>query len=203
MIFIVFLNLYEIKSTYDAHWLKIFYHNSSNGVYFNNSNDSIFIDTKQKYSILQKIDDSFKYNNKFEFLLEYPELSGYNRWRQNINPINDIEKLGISPANGYEPVQISWNLSIWGGLVKSIYTCSLLDGSVGATTWWFSIGCYYGCWTGEKFPGPNSIEVTQVYLWIRIKDFDPFQKISCKYPFLRSSSFLINTFKILILNFLN
>ena len=155
----------EIKRSYDATWLKIFYHNSSNQCFFANQNEALKCDTFQKFSILGDINENFLINGKYEFLLEYPEVIGYNRWVQNVNPIFQSD----SSIPGYFGIQISWNTNYWGGLTKSSRsTWTLLDGSVGHSDWFYAIGSYvaYG---PSQFPGPNRA-VSLCYLWIRVDD---------------------------------
>ena len=166
--FVFSKSFYEIKELYNAKWLKIFFHNSSNQTYFHNKQEALNSKSFQKFSILGEINNNFLNNNKFEFLLEYPEIIGYNRWTQVANPIlqNDYSELG------YEGINISWSGEYWGGLALSSVTDSFLDGSIFHSFWFYSIGCYSGWWSSNKFPGPATSStryaVSLCYLWIRI-----------------------------------
>ena len=157
---------YEIINKYNAKWLKIFYHNSSSQIFFKNSEEALNCNTFHKYSILNEINNNFLINNKFEFLLEYPELNGYNRWVQNTNPINQTDSI----IPGYNGIHIDWSGVSWGGLARSSSIHTLLDGST--NSWYFAIGAFTYQPTPDKFPGPvigtNYLFVSYCYLYIRI-----------------------------------
>ena len=61
----------KIKSKYGATWELIFFHNSSNYEYFE-TEEAYFCNETNKFSIIGLIDDSFRYNGYYEYLLEYP-----------------------------------------------------------------------------------------------------------------------------------
>ena len=170
-IFFSICSCYETKYQYECTWLKIFYHKSTGGVFFKNFSQSMFSLDPNLYSIFSFLDDRFKINGKFEFLLEYPELSGYNRWRQALLPWNNDEITG-NAAEGYENVYNTWSGSYWGGLVKSNHGCgvhTLIDGSAGTIYWHYAIGCtstYYS----PQYPGPDGYLVVECCLWIRLSD---------------------------------
>ena len=194
--FCIFLNSsYEIKEFNNAKWLKIFYHNSSSQIYFLNKQEALNCKTFHKYSILGEINNKFLINNKFEFLLEYPEILGFNRWTQSANPIlqNDFSNLG------YQGINISWSGQYWGGLALSSDEGTFLDGSISHIRWFYAIGCYTNTWYIGKFPGPATsstyFPVSYCYLWIRI-DGTKFQINSQS----KKSIFKIFYFYIFILN---
>ena len=84
-----------------------------------------------KYSILSEAETIKKYSDdSFEFLLEYPELTGYNRWKQSIFPTKEPNNFSKSSATDYYPISITWNTSSWGGLSRSVSVDALLDGMV-------------------------------------------------------------------------
>ena len=118
-------------------WMKIFHHNmtkQSEG--FNSFEEAKFVSTKNKYSILSLIDKRYLIKGKYEFLLEYPSIQGFNRWRQTLFPLDEHDEKGKSCVIGYEKVYISWNTSSWCGLSLSLNaaafgcTPSLLDGII-------------------------------------------------------------------------
>ena len=39
------------------------------------------------FTILYELDQRYEINEQYEFLLEYPELSGFNRWKHKNGPI--------------------------------------------------------------------------------------------------------------------
>ena len=165
MFLIIFLTFF-IKNQFGVNWLKIFYHYSGNGDYFLNFNEALNISSPNKYSILLFIDDKYKINNKFEFLLEYPEFNNYNRWKQSKHPLNNLDNDQL--VEGYEPIYIGFN-SGWVGLVKSSDSRTVIDGHAGGY-WYYSIGTQIGGWTNNQFPGPppNSNSVKNCSLWLRI-----------------------------------
>ena len=195
MIFLIVF--YTFKTFQNSFWMKIFDHNSTDNTYFSNLTHSLYSLDSKLYSLLNKIDDSYKINNKFEFLLEYPELNGFNWWRQSIFPLFDDETTSFS--KGYEEIMITWRGRWWGGLVKSsanIYT--LLDGSVNHGNWYYSIGCINNAGYNNLIPGPafnnvDNIWISRVILWIRI----PFLKSKNQYFSKEIFYFLI--FQIFIL----
>lgn len=144
-----------------------------------NFSHAINCDSENMYSILHMLNDKYKINGKFEFLLEYPELGGCNRWKQSLNPLFDTDD--SAQAVGYEGINISWSVTQWGGLVRSSQkSFTVLDGSCGSVNWHYAIGVYKGnsysntqCPPlGDCFPGPSSINRV-VLLWVRINGNPP------------------------------
>ena len=100
----------ETRSDKDGiSWLKVVYHNSTNGVFFNKeANEQLFIITTQKYSILKYFNKVNRYNlNEYEFLLEYPNeeyIKGqFNWWKQTKNPTES----SINDDVGYTEINVS------------------------------------------------------------------------------------------------
>ena len=167
-------NFYKFENNFA--WILVFYHNTTSGNYYNkNNNEVLHCKSKYKFSILGKLND-FKMNDGFEFLLEYPELSGYNHWYQSSNPVFS------STVDNYRNISISWNASSWYGLAKSNEaTATLIDGS--PTSWHYPIGVYYD-WRerSKSLPGPYACstryqcEIHEVFLWTRVSN-EKIQKI--------------------------
>ena len=113
---------YYYKVEHEAMWKLVFYHNltQSNFTFFKISETSNYnrMDIGM-YSILYSINSKYLVNDKYEFLLEYPELNRYNHWRQLNNPINEMES--EQNASGYDPITIQMP-SNFGGISKSIWT---------------------------------------------------------------------------------
>ena len=174
--------------------MLVFYHNATGGHLFSNESEAIHTDSFQKYSVLDKINTDFLINGKYEFLLEYPGINGYNRWRQSLNPLHDIEQNGCQ-AKGYEPIQVQWTVKSFGGLVRSSQVANnLIDGSAGVLDhWWYSIGNYVGnSWSyancppnGGCFGGPGEKAYIQ-HLWIRINEKST--NICYTFPFQTSTN---------------
>jgi len=162
----------ESKFFKGATWFKIFYHDSSIGDYFHNYSEVLKCSSCRKFSVIGEIDSKYKYNDKYEFLLEYPEFNKYNRWRQTHNPKDNPEVEG-QKADGYEGVDITYSGMYWGGLVKSSFTQSAFDGSAGHNYWYYAIGCYSKWVNDNVFPGPSidlstGYAVKSVLLWVRV-----------------------------------
>lgn len=155
---------FETKTFGGATWLKVYYTNSKNGTVLWKDIDELgFSLQAYKWSILGML--PYFYNNtwKYEFLLEYPSLGKYNRWRQTSNPL-----LADQSVSGYSAVDISMTQNNWGGLALSSTkgTSCIIDGSPGATTWYYAIGQQQAYQGGIPANDPS---VQEVYLWIRIK----------------------------------
>jgi len=168
VVFIVLGFCYEVKEMHGAKWLKVFHHDCTGGYYFSNLEEAAFSTNPRKFSIIKLINDDYKVDGYFEFLLEYPEIPGMNRWKQLKSPYDNPEVYGKT-ADGYQGISISWDKYYWGGLIRSSLTgITLLEGSAGAQSYaWYMLGCisngYY-----PYIPGPNGIYVNIANLWIRI-----------------------------------
>ena len=170
LFFSIFLSQSNFRFKYDlnVYWMKIFHHNSTGNIYFNSKSEALSCNSEKKFSLLGNLGEYDKIDGFFEFLLEYPELSGYNRWKQEVNPLLIAENSNLSPATGYQPISISWNGSFWGGLVKSSHSDTFLDGSTNIEYYWYSIGQLFDYKNTGGFPGPNNIIVKECILWLRI-----------------------------------
>jgi hypothetical protein len=89
-------------------WLRIFYHNVTFRDEFSSESEALSSNTATKFSILSEIDGNFKFEGKFEFLLEYPGHEGHQRWKQTNFPLSELESADKANASGYEEVSISW-----------------------------------------------------------------------------------------------
>jgi len=154
---------HEIVQKYGSTWLKVFYHDSTGENYFNNKDQGKYSFDVKKYSILSDINASFLINGLYEFLLEYPETPGYNRWRQKFDPLHSQEN-GVV-AEGYDPIHISWTAYNWGGMFLHQNDRTLVDGCYDGY-WWYSLGTINNHYK-PGFPGPG-FAVTKCYMWVRI-----------------------------------
>ena len=173
---------FDFKHFRNKRWLKIFYHNVTGGeqFYFQSDEEALWSHTPQKYSILGLISDKFKINEYYEFLLEYPEIKGFNDWKQKIFPKDVDESKNIE--SGYtcdssEGCSCSWTGKFWKGLSRSYLSyLTFLDGSYNNENWWYSIGAKQGHANRIAFPGPvyegyrDGKHVYEVVLWIRCSD---------------------------------
>lgn len=155
-----------IKNFDDAKWVRVFHHNNKNGSVLWASNAQVLLkngyQAKHRQSILYNL-ENFRNNQKqFEFLLEYSELIGYNRWIQSSNPTTTSESI-----SGYTPIHIDFSSNGWSGLAKSNSGSTLIDGNVGNGNWNYAIGAIKA-WNGG-IPGASSTSIKEsTDLWIRI-----------------------------------
>ena len=150
-------------------WALIFHHNSTYG-YFTKNNVLNHYSTNL-FSVLSNVDDSFKIDDKFEFLLKYPELQDYVQWTQTVNPIFAKH----NESNGYVPKHYNWNYRYpFNGLsLTSSVNCALLDGTPNEPDWFFGIGAYgYALEKEGAIPGPfwndNGKYLHEVNLYIKV-----------------------------------
>ena len=160
-------------------WALIFHHESKYG-YFSSKNQALLSFNIRKFSVLSRVDDSFKIDDYFEYLLIYPEISGYSHWRQTINPIFANPK----EDNGYQNISFTWeNAQKFQGLSISSDKSTLLDGSPFEDTWYYSIGSVMkSSEFAYAIPGPqwkynNSTLQYNVSLYIKIRDYSFMKKL--------------------------
>ena len=160
---------YITKKEQGAEWTMIFYHDSVSGGFFSSLQEAMFCENPNRYSIFSKIDKNYKIEGYYEFLLEYPGVSGFNRWKQSELPWSIPEEIG-KIATGYIPINISWSGFGFGGLVKSNNNnnggITLLDGSAGTNYWFYAIGCVNPDVYQPYYPGPSTT-VGYSKLWIK------------------------------------
>lgn len=192
-----------IINKYGAQWLEVFYHNNHSGtVLFADREEAMHtIGNKDKYSILDCLEQYRGKDNKFEFLLEYPteNPNQYNRWKQTSNPLetkdirSDIGWDDSSIVEGCEPIHLDWLTrgNKWCGLISSISEQCLIDGTIG-TNWHFAIGANtsYSLDGFTGIPGPifkkdntampaqNYIIQNDVHLYVRIDNINNRQQIA-------------------------
>ena len=173
---------YEVMEKYGAKWLKIFYHNSKNNVYFDYAKKEAFfsISNSSKYSIMKYLPRIYRYQKeKYEFILEYPGKSGYNRWSQRINPLL-IKEHPFTGDIGFEEINLTWKGYVFSGLSQVNSNDTQFSCSVNTSYFHYSIGAYRNY--GEKtFAGPrinyengnsrSGFNVDEARVWIRVATF--------------------------------
>lgn len=149
-------------------YVKVFSHNSAIGGYFISKSEAQNCSTTGKFSILSTM-DKFKADGKYQFMLVYPESNKRNIWKQTNNPLNEniANTTTGKKVNGYEAIKTDLTGNFWGGLALSTTDVTLLDGSIGHSNWYYSIGAMQLWGTGTNtFPGGNDTSVTQAELWL-------------------------------------
>ena len=128
-----------------SYWMLLFHHNYTGKVMFEDRNEAINSNNPKKYSILYLLNDEYRTlkhgTMKYEFIINWPNLSYYFQWRQTKNPLDENDIIGISEVNGYEPIHVKNNPHLFGGLAKDAnFSRTLLNGQLGHTNWCTSIG---------------------------------------------------------------
>ena len=166
------------KYLYGAQGLLVFHQNITNQNYFRDADEAVNCSAPGKYSILAYINDTMKYNEKFEFLLKYDiNENKYNRWRQSNNPILEKEQENIDEVEGFDYVHLDYNNTKFGGLAVKVfetqYNCinCLLAGCLGYSDWYYGIGQYDPCDPGWDNSIPGQVvdnNIKNVWLYIRV-----------------------------------
>ena len=188
----IFYDGYEYKIFRGASWLKIFYQDADLGN-FTEVDQAKSCNETGKFSILEKARDMHHYwSDKYEFLLEYPSLQGFNRWQQSIYPLDASN----DDVGEFFNVSCSWTVNYWKGLQRYTNGCALLEGSIGNYRWYYAIGMKVNChrdWP-HYFPGPSGKQ-SKVYLWMRVPDIKGAFDLTCKCSNHRlSRSFVVIVF---------
>lgn len=154
-----------VKTFEGARWLRIFHHNLLGGTLYWDAKAQVLTnggyESLHKQSILYALENYRNKNNQFEFLLEYSDIPGYNRWIQTSNPTSTSEEV-----TGYKSVKTSWTSTNWYGLALSNSGSTVLDGNKG-NNWWYAVGVVSPHQGGVPvYNGNISKEITD--LWVRI-----------------------------------
>lgn len=161
------------RAQFEGDWVKVLYHDSSNGVMFSDANDyaeAKFINpdtpNADKYSILSEL-ESFRIEGKFTFKLYYPEQpSKTNIWSQTSNPVT--ASAGV--VTGYTAIDVNSTSQYWGGLERSTRPGqTFLDGSTPHNNWWYAVGCNDNYGGVNTYPGP-AVAITKTELWVKYKN---------------------------------
>ena len=177
------------SAKHEKFWKLLYYHDYSKVGKWKNLSEPLLSYNADKYSILSTLNYRYKIQGSYEFLLEYPDIVGYNQWTQTSNPLEEQETNsdGSRNAEGYKAISLTWSGNYFGGLVKSTNQYSLLDGSTYISDWWYAIGSNYDYQGGV--PGPNNKVITKSQLWIRVKNSPFMRYCSNKY---KTRSLLLN-----------
>lgn len=162
----------KTKTELSANWVRLFYHNSNKGtvLFSADKNEFLRCNAVDKISDLWALEQFRGKDGKFELLLQYQNSTGYNRWKQTSNFTKE------TTISGYEAVAVSWTSQSWGGLALSSTPANTwVDGSPGASTWYYAIGpkaAYQG-----GMPNENTVETGWVEIWVRCDDINLFRMI--------------------------
>ena len=164
------LSGHRFKRYNESNFVLIFSQKYPSGGLFHSEEECNKSIKKNKYSVIGLIDDKYKLNEYFHFLLEYPELHSKLEFKQH-HPIT-------SSSNNVQSIYYNNTYKNFAGLAKSAdKDNSCFDGSLGAekSNWFYSIGMKTK-YEGYQIPGPefvNSdifINVNKVLLWMKYDD---------------------------------
>ncbi|EAX98829.1 hypothetical protein TVAG_409670 [Trichomonas vaginalis G3] len=181
-------NKYRFTFFNDSYFQLIFYHDVRSGnYYFNKVNVKRYFG-QYTYSLLSDLEAEslYKTDNKYEFILHYPELGldEFNWWRQSLSPTIQTEdnlqnETGTPLVLGYENISVKFTTNNWGGLsLSKRENESYINGDVSPGFWFYSIG-NYGIEKG--IPGPTPTYLKQVALYVKITSLDMIRCISCRF----------------------
>ena len=157
-------------------WARIFHHNSRNYKFFKGKSAKFSLN-KDTFSLLSRIDDDFKHDDMFEYILEYPEPKSILHWKQDKNPIY----LKYNDEYNIEKLDKTESFGLFYGLTLSKYASTFLDGTSIVNLSHYSIGAYTSWPSPNTFPGPcSSSGYTIANLYIRIWNEALFNKLSYK-----------------------
>ena len=170
-------------------FLLVFHQNTFTKDFFTSQDEFLETNTFHKYSIWKYIDDDFKTDDVFEFIMEYPETGKFGRWTQTKNPLEAVDEENVNVVDKGS----TWETDMpFNGLhYSNRYEC-FMDGTNlvtqhGGNTWYFTIGLRME-WSGNILPNYKSqvlIEIHQVYLWLKITNLNLlkriFPQISCQH----------------------
>ena len=163
------LGKYTIMNYIDKSWVLLFKQDvSKNPRFFTNADEYLNYYNESDNDIYSILGEAHQWEKKFdqyEFLLEYPQLVGYNHWKQTNFPLD--EKQNKVPE-GYYNISNTWINLDFGGLIYN-GRCSLLKGSIRSSWWFYAIGTKPNCggFGVDSIPGPNTHDKI-VLLWMRI-----------------------------------
>lgn len=162
-------NIYlPVRKYLGATWLRIFHHNNKNGTILWNAKAQVLVqngyDYPYKKSGLYYLNNFKSSSNKYELLLEYPNISStkYNRWTQT------SDFTSSTTITGYTNIKTDFThtSSPFKGLQLNTTSSTTISGNTGS---YYSIGALTSSNSGILGYG-NTITGT-VDLWIRIDDY--------------------------------
>ena len=175
------LNGYKFKEFNNSFFVLIFRQEYPSGGLFANDEECNKSLKSKRFSVIGSVDERFKVNEKYHFLLEYPELSAYLEWEQALPITTNSSNLEANVYNKtfkrFQGLSISFD---------STRTC--FDGSPGKNTnsWWYSVGMI-NPYNGRTIPGPvinNCIYVNEVLLWMKFDNISVLYNLPAIHIFL-------------------
>ena len=85
-------------------WMLLLFHNIKKVGPFVSRDAALNNDGEYNYSIISQLSDEYKINDKFEFLLQYPEVGQSIIWKQSKNPKDESVDQTGQYVEGFTPV---------------------------------------------------------------------------------------------------
>lgn len=154
-------------------WGRIFWHDvSTTSTWFASAAEAKDCNLSNRFSKLGKL-DSYRHNDKYEFMLCYPRHSTtkYNRWIQTANPLTTTANATqTADTMGYRGVHIDFTTNWKYGIGLSSSSQAFMDCEAGHTNWYGGIGLYSAYQGGFPAPTENGMSNVQkeVELWVRL-----------------------------------
>ena len=160
-------NGYRLKEFNDSTFVRVFWHNSVIGNFFKGK-EILFVNKRGRFSVVGSINEVFKENENYEFLLEYCQVSKHFHWQQKTNILEKVDNVNMTPKN------ISGG-NFYGLSASYLETLTSIDGTPGNNTnWYYSIGQktnYYGGIAGAYWFENEQAKydtVSEEELWMKI-----------------------------------
>ena len=119
-----------------SEWYLIFHHNANYGL-FSYPDQARLSYNPHKFSVLARLTDIFKIGEFFEFLLVYPDLDSFTRFKQKKNPMTSNYNDDI----GCEIIHFPWEKGeAFECLSLNNISDSLLEGQKSTISWYYAVG---------------------------------------------------------------
>ena len=177
-----YLRYFENQFGVSEQFLLIFSQNTVEKDWFKSEEEFLHTDSIYKFSILKYIDDDFKTDGVFEFIMQYPERGQFGHWRQELNPLEAEQDSDINVID----LGSTWETEVtFIGLHQSNNGNCFIEGvnttTKNITDWYFAIGQKNGWSDTNRLPGfylaPSTFAFHQVYLWLKITNLGLLDRI--------------------------
>ena len=186
---IIKTNKYEVVSYDNKVWLKVFFHNHTTKVNFENEKEARHCNSEYKYSILDKINPHMKIEGKYEFIMDFPDESDvFIRWEQDQNPVEEND--GKAQADGFHIIDDKRppnSIGFYGLTISTFKSLDkvncFLDGMPSGGGWYYAIGMYIDSTSDYKTEGIPAYKehVKSLRLWIKMDPMRLFRRCTLNY----------------------